>query len=343
MDGYALRAGDAGHPLRVVGEQPAGADRRLRVDAGTAIRIFTGAPIPQGADCVVRQEDVRRSRENIEILAPPVVGEFIRCAGADLCVGQTLLQPGDIVSPARIGLLASLGIGEVSVHARPRVGLISTGDEVRPADSPLAPGEIPDSNRPMLTALLATVGFTISVSTHARDSPAALATALAATSACDAVIFTGGVSVGDHDHVRAALRDHGVSPDLWRVAVKPGKPFLFGRNPTTAFFGLPGNPVSTYVTALLFVLPGLRRLAGSSAEAAGTPLVDVPTAERLTNPGDRPHYLRGTLSRGAFVPAPLQQSHALASLARSTHLARIDEGKSIDPGDPVGCLALTGF
>jgi molybdopterin molybdotransferase len=286
---------------------------------------------------------VDRVGDTITIREVPCLGEFIRPAGADLCAGQIILRPGDLLIPARIGLLAALGLEDISVHPRPLVGLVSTGDELRPPGHPLSPGEIPDSNRPMLAALLADAGFEVAVSTHARDTPAALATALDATAGCDAVILTGGVSVGEHDHVRAALRDHGVTPDLWRVAVKPGKPFLFGRKDATTFFGLPGNPVSTYVTALLFVLPGLRRLAGATIAQARPQFFDLPTAERLHNPGDRPHYLRGTISQGEFHPASLQESHALASLARSTHLARIDANARIDPGESVACVALSGF
>ncbi len=343
MDGYALRAQDANQRLQVTAEQPAGADRQLQVTAGTAVRIFTGAPIPSGADCVVMQEDVDRTGDTITIREAPRPGEFIRPAGADLCAGQLILHPGDLLTPARVGLLAALGIEEVTVHTRPRVGLISTGDELRPPGHPLSPGEIPDSNRPMLAALLEEAGFQTIVSAHARDTPAALATALAATSDCDAVILTGGVSVGEHDHVRAALRDHGVTPDLWRVAVKPGKPFLFGRNAATAFFGLPGNPVSTFVTALLFVLPGLRRLAGATIDQAPPQFFDRPASEALLNPGDRPHYVRGTITHQKFRPASLQESHALASLAHSTHLARVGANTQIDPGESVGCITLSGF
>ncbi len=340
MDGYALRVADAARPLRVTGEQPAGRDRQLTVNPGEAIRIFTGAPIPTGADCVVMQEDVDRSGDQITIRDLPAPGEFIRPAGADLCAGQSILAPGDLVTPARIGLLASLGIESVHAHDRPRVGIITTGDEVRPLGTPLAPGEIPNSNGPMLAALLTTAGFPADVTTHATDSPEALVTALAATAHCHAVILTGGVSVGEHDHVRATLRDHGADVDLWRVAVKPGKPFLFGPTATTAYFGLPGNPVSTYVTALLFVLPGLRHLAGASAAHARPHFTEFRLASPVDNPGDRPHYLRGTLDGSTFHPAPLQESHALASLANSTALARIPAGATLPTATPVTGLKL---
>ncbi len=343
MDGYALRAADAARSLRVIGEQPAGPDRRLAVAPGTAIRIFTGAPIPTGVDCVVRQEDVDRSGDTIRIRESPAVGEFLRPAGGDICAGQLVLRPGDLLTPARVGLLAALGVPEIDVHRLPTIGIISTGDELRPPGTPLAPGEIPDSNRPMLAALLAEAGFPTDTTTHARDTPVDLASTLAATAHCDAIVITGGVSVGEHDHVRAALRDHGVSPDFWRVAVKPGKPFSFGRSGTTAFFGLPGNPVSTFVTSLLFVLPALRRLAGATIDQSSPVRIEYPAAERIPNPGDRPHYFRGSLVRGNFRPALTQESHALASLAQSTHLGLVGANGQIDPGDPISCLKLAGF
>lgn len=365
MDGYALRAGDATTPLRVTGDQPAGPDRNLNVTPATAIRIFTGAPIPAGADCVVMQEDVTRDGDTITLRepnAPPEPGEFIRRAGSDLCIGQSVLTPGDRLTPARIALLTSLGIQTIEVHPLPRIGIIATGDELiqnpkpsearQPANfkpdesgqSKIQNGEIFDSNTPLLTALLATSGFPVALTTHARDTPAALHAALDTTADCDAIILTGGVSVGEHDHVRATLRARGATADFWRVAVKPGKPFLFAHNSTTTYFGLPGNPVSTLVTALLFVLPGLRRLAGAHPTAARNLVTLFRVEVPLENPGDRPHYFRGTADEhGTFRPAPLQQSHAAASLAQSSVLLRIPARTTLPRGSYAPGLILPGF
>ncbi len=349
MDGYALRSADATTTtkFRVVGEQPAGPDRRLTISPGTAIRIFTGAPLPADADCVIRQEDVTRSGNEITLNEPPAPGEFIRRAGADLCRHQTILSPGEPITPTRIALFAALGISDVSVHSLPTIGLISTGDEIkskiRNPKSEIQDGEILDSNTPLLVAVLAAAGFPVTTTTHADDTPTALAAALDSTVGCDAVILTGGVSVGEHDHVRATLRDRGTRTDLWRIAVKPGKPFLFARSPTTTYFGLPGNPVSTFVTALLFVLPGLRRLAGASPGHSRNLFTSLPTATEITNPGDRPHYLRGTIDVGNFHPAPLQESHALASLARSNALLRVAPSTTLPPGSHAPCIILPGF
>lgn len=347
MDGYALRAADVAAPisrLQVTGEQSAGPDRALTITPGTAIRIFTGAPIPAGADCVVMQEDVDRDGDTITVREPPTPGEFIRRAGAELCIGQSALAEGDRITPTRIGLLASLGISTVAVHPVPRIALISTGDELRPPGTDLQPGEILDSNTPLLTALLAAAGFPIAIATHARDTPADLHTALDETADCDAVILTGGVSVGEHDHVRTTLRERGASSDIWRVAVKPGKPFLFAQAPATTYFGLPGNPVSTLVTAILFVLPGLRRLAGANPTSARNIATNFHIDAPLDNPGDRPHYLRGTTDEhGTFRSAPLQQSHAAASLAQSTVLLRIPAQTRLPAGSYAPGFILPGF
>ncbi len=334
-------------PLQVTAEQPAGPDRRLTVTPGTAVRIFTGAPLPAGADCVVMQEDVTRTGDSITLNEPPAPGDFIRRAGADLCAGQSVLSLGDRLTPTRIGLLASVGITEVRVQHLPKIGLIATGDEIQSKfqnpKSKIENGLILDSNTPLLVALLAAAGFPVATTTHARDTPSALHAALEATSDCDAVILTGGVSVGEHDHVGATLTAHGAPTEVWRVAVKPGKPFLFGRSPTTTYFGLPGNPVSTLVTAILFALPGLRRLAGANPAAARNIFTSFRIDTALENCGDRPHYLRGTTDeQGTFSPAPFQQSHAAASLAQSTVLLRVPARSTLPSGSQAPGLILPG-
>ena len=338
MDGYALRAADAPGPLKIVGEQPAGADRGLEIGEGEALRIFTGAPLPRGADAVVMQEDVEKGEAGILLSAAVAPGEFIRRRGEDVCEGQQLLASGDLLTAPRIGLLCAAGVTEISVHRRPRVVILTTGNELRAPGTALAAGELYESNGAMLAAQLSADG-TIIGSAHLPDDPSALAAAIRSFSGADALVISAGVSVGDHDPVHAALRELGAKTDFWRVAVKPGKPFLFARLGPQRIFGLPGNPVSTFVTAHLFVRPSLAKLAGS-----GTPHpihVPVPTAADVRNPDPaRVLYLRAAWRDGQAHPAPLQQSHGLASLAASDLLIRLEPNAIHARGTTVDALPL---
>lgn len=339
MDGYALRAADTPGFLRLAGEQPAGPARDLAVRPGEAVRIFTGAPLPPGADAVVMQEEVRAQpgRGGIEIAAAVPPGEFIRRRGEDVCAGQRLLAAGEAVTAARIGLLYAAGLAEISVHRRPRIAIVTSGDELRPLGAPLAPGELHDSNRPMLAAQLAP-GAEIIGTAQTRDDPAALAETIRGFASADAIVLSAGVSVGAHDPVHAALRQLGATVDLWRVAVKPGKPFLLAHLGRQILFGLPGNPVSSFVTAHLFVRPALARLGGSAHPTP--PRVPIPLGAPVQNPGDRTLYLRASWRNGRALPAPLQPSHGLASLAASDLLVRLEPGATHQAGELVPCLSL---
>ncbi|MCF6313668.1 MAG: molybdopterin molybdotransferase MoeA, partial [Verrucomicrobiales bacterium] len=276
MDGYALRYQDAcevGARLVVTGEQAAGADRALRVDEGEALRIFTGAPMPAGADAVIMQEDVRVIEleggvRQIEVGdAVDEVGEFVRRRGADVCVGQKIISAGENITPGRIGLLASQGVAELAVHALPRVAVVTTGDELIEPGTEMTAGHIFNSNGPMLAALVKSVLGCEAQRFHARDEAEVLkATLQQALDENDVVLIAGGVSVGDHDLVKPMLNELGVEMDFWRVRIKPGKPFLFGRRGDTQVFGLPGNPVAAYTTFLLFVAAALRKRAGYVGE-----------------------------------------------------------------------------
>ena len=349
MDGYALavdeRAGTlpAGTTLQVRGEQPAGPDRGLSVEPGGAVRIFTGGPVPAGAVAVVMQEDVDRTGDRIVLKEPVAAGEFIRRAGGDLARGQRILEPGDRLTPGRLGLLASQGLAAVAVRRRPRVAVLATGDELRAPGQALGPGEIYESNGVLLATLAATLGAQVMILPRARDDRAELDTRLAeGLAGHDALVVAGGVSVGERDFVKERLAAAGVAPDLWRVRIKPGKPFLYGRaagDGGAHVFGLPGNPVSAFVTFLLFVRPALLRMAGAREDALALPAFPATAAVELTNHGDRPHYLRGTLdARGVFAPGGQQESHALFALSRSRALVRVEAETVIPAGASLEAL-----
>ena len=361
MDGYAVVVGSCnkGCRLRVIGEQPAGPDRNLRVGAGEAIRIFTGAPLPQGADAIAMQEDVTRDGTDISLNVDVEAGEFVRRRGCDLAEGQMILSRGEQIRAATAALLASQGFANVIIGGKATAAVISTGDELLKPGDELQAGQIYDSNSVLLSALLQRCGVSATAVEHCRDDCQSLGDAIKRGTKNNVLIITGGVSVGEHDLVKEALRQLGAKIEVWRVAVKPGKPFLFGSIPQDTpslhssqrsaqsrvqlwtrsasegsvsrsncfLFGLPGNPVSAFVTFLQFVRPAILRMMG--AADLDLPRVRAKLAIDLTNEGGRPHYIRGRLEHGKFTPVSRQESHALFGLSQANALLRVTVGQSL--------------
>ncbi len=335
MDGYAVVASSCGlgKRLRVIGEQPAALDRQLGVSAGEAVRIFTGAPMPAGADAVVMQEDVTREGSQIVVNVNVEPDEFVRRRGCDLAKGQKIVAKGELIRPATIALLASQGFTQVSVGGEVDAAIISTGDELVRVGEEIKPGQIYESNSVLLQALLQRCNAAVKSVRHCKDNAESLRKTLEEAIKYSVLIISGGVSVGEHDLVQPTLRSLGAKIDIWRVAIKPGKPFLFGRAGDCAVFGLPGNPVSAFVTFLCFVRPAILKMMGATnldlPKAPAKLLVD------LHNESDRAHYIRGRFDNGTFAPVGRQESHALFGLSKSNALLRLEVGEARTGGESV--------
>jgi len=323
MDGYAVRAADVvnGGVLRVLGEQAAGPDLGLKVEAGTAVRVYTGAPIPIGANAVVMQEDCDRQGDQLTIRESVAPGEFIRVRGGDLCEGQKIAEAGVRLNGPLLATLASQGRDRLRVFRRPKVAVLATGSELKTPGTPLGPGEIYETNRVMLQESIRGCGAIPRLFDPVPDWEDAHLHSLQDATSYDAIVIAGGVSVGERDLVKSTLKKLGGEIELWRVAVRPGKPFLFGRLKDSRIFGLPGNPVSAYVTFALFVRPALLAMQGWRGASMTTTKAVV--SKSVTNQGERPHYLRGRLEAGRFTPFDHQESHALFALSRANALLRI--------------------
>jgi molybdopterin molybdotransferase len=335
MDGYAVIASDCkvGKRLRVVGEQPAGVNRKLRVSNGTTVRIFTGAPMPAGSDAVVMQEDVTREGDEIVVNAAVNVDESVRKRGCDLGERQKILSKGERITATKLALLASQGFADVLVGGEVRAAIISTGEELAMPGEKLYPGQIYDSNSVLLQSLLELCGATITSTGRCSDDAGSLQKEFLVAAKNEILIVTGGVSVGEHDLVQAALRKLGAKIDIWRVAIKPGKPFLFGTLGSCFVFGLPGNPVSAFVTFLQFVRVAiLKMMAADSVDLAR--LTATLTVDQI-NESERVHYVRGKFENGRFTPIGRQESHALFGLSQSNALLRLDRGESLHAGETV--------
>lgn len=353
MDGFAVRSADtvdagAGSParLRIVGTLAAGASPGRPVGPGEAIRIMTGAPMPQGADTVVMVERTSVEGDEVSVLVAVERGNHVRRAGDDLRAGQRVFDAGTVLTPAHLGVLASVGVRRVPVHPRPRVGVLSTGDELVDGPEPLAPGQIRDSNRAMLLALVARADAVPVDLGRIPDDEAAITDAIEAGAAsCDALISSGGVSMGDFDLVKVVL-DHLGAMAWMQVAIKPAKPLAFGTVGTTPVFGLPGNPVSSLVSFELFARPGLRQMMGH-------PMLDRLRVRAVTDdglvrrPDGKTHFARVAAAYGpgdAFHvrSTGAQGSHQLAATAAANALAVLPDGDGVRPGGDVEIMLLGG-
>ena len=340
MDGYAIRWADMPGPWRVVGEAAAGRGWPGAMAAGEAVRIFTGAPVPTGADTVVVQEEITRC-DAVAALhgdGPPRLGAHIRPMGQDFAAGDTMAVAGDRLTPARIGVLAAAGHGAVPVVRRPRVTLLATGDELVPPGSAPGPDQIVSSNTVMLRALFESVGALVDDPGIVPDRCEALAAALAGATG-DLIVTIGGASVGDHDLVVPVLREMGADIDFWKIALRPGKPLLAGRLGGTRIIGLPGNPVSAYVCALLFAVPLLCRLGGRSD---GLPMAALPLAAPLPANGPRRDYMRARLTAEGTVEAFASQDSGMLTRLASAQLLVVRQpgAPAARTGEIVDCIAL---
>ena len=333
MDGYALLAGDAGRVLEVVGESRAGTPAELEVRDGVAIRISTGAAVPAGATAVIPQEDVTLSGATIETHVATAVADNVRGAGEDIREGTTVLEAGIRLGGVQLGAATAAGAATVTVTARPRVAVLCTGDELRAPGEPLGPGEIHNSNAPMLSGLATNAGARTGTALRIPDDHGATLAAISdALESSDVVIISGGVSVGPHDHVKPVLSELGVREVFWSVSLQPGKPTWFGTGSDRQLvFGLPGNPVSAVVTFSLFVAPALAAMQGAGAERA-VESEAVLGVDVKRNPR-REQAVRVLLGRGdgrpVATPNGAQGSHILSSLIGADALAMIPAGEGV--------------
>jgi molybdopterin molybdotransferase len=326
MDGFAVRAGQAGQRLRVAGESRAGAPFAGTIVDGEAVRISTGAALPAGADGVLPQELATEDGDAVVLDEAVEPGRNVRNAGDDLAEGATVLTRGTRVGPAELGVAIGAGRMHLLAAPRPCVAIVTTGDELVEAGTRLQPGQIHDSNGPTLAALAARAGAEVIGRGHATDDPEATRTVISeALDLADVLILSGGVSVGPHDHVKPVLAELGVREILWRVALRPGKPTWMGERDGKLVFGLPGNPVSAYVTFLLFARPALNALQGTDATV---PRTTAPLAVAIPRHPDRDECVRiRRRPDGAVEPTGPQGSHVLSSLLGADALAIVPRGE----------------
>jgi molybdopterin molybdotransferase len=325
----------------LAGKVAAGEVFAVEVAAGTCVRLFTGSPLPPGATAVVMQEDTRidsGAPGEVLILTPAGPGENVRSRGEDVQQGAMLVEAGEVLSPGRIGLLAAAGCGRLRVGRQPVVGLLATGSELTEPGQPLAAGRIYESNRTALAALIERTGAVPKTFPLVADVLDETSRALAAAlNQCDAVVTSGGVSVGELDFLKRAFQQIGGELAFWKVAIKPGRPFVFGRLREKLLFGLPGNPVSAFVTFLLLVRPALLRWQG--ATDVSLPAHPGVLVEPLANHGERRHFMRVKVDpTGKIHSTGIQASHVLSSLAAANGLVDVPAHTTLVAGSAVTVL-----
>jgi molybdenum cofactor synthesis domain-containing protein len=358
MDGYALRATDTvgagvdGRVVRleVIGTVMAGAPLGRPVGPGQSARIMTGAPLPAGSDAVRALEECRTEQDGAVVVVdvPVVPGTFVRWAGQDVNVGDTVLETGSLLTPGRIGVLATQGAVEVNVHPRPRVGVLSTGDELVPGPGPLPPGKIRDANRHTLLALVRQEGWhPVDLGVTGDNEEALVGALIGAAQRCDAIVTSGGVSVGDLDVVKVVLQRQSAGTMRWmQVAIRPAKPFAFGLLDGSGIpvFGLPGNPVSAMVSFELFVRPAGLQMAGHTA--LHRPVVaGVARGDFRRRPDGKTHFVRSVAAMdesGTWHVRPLigQESHQLTAMADANALAVLPDGEGATTGERVRVMLI---
>lgn len=340
MDGYAIRFDDMPGPWQVTGESAAGHGFDQAVAAGQAVRIFTGAPLPEGSDTVMVQEEARRDGAVLHLAGegPRHHGRNVRRRGLDFTEGDMLIAAGAQLTPQRLALAGVAGHATLPVRRRVRVAYAATGDELVEPGTPLAPGQLPETNRLMLAAQLAGLPVELIDLGILPDRAGVLEAAFRSVDA-DLLVTTGGASVGDHDLVRPALEAAGATIDFWRIALRPGKPMMAGRLGKAVLLGLPGNPVSAFVTTQLFVKPLVAHLSGA---ARPFPEPQIVTAgETLSANDHRTDYLRGTLVDGRAFASTIQDSSMLRTLARADCLILRDpHAPAVEAGAPVAILDI---
>lgn len=346
MDGYAVRAQDtSGEPveLAIVGRIIAGVLPSRPLRAGESMRIFTGAPLPEGADAVVPQEDVAADGQRVTVRGRIAPGAYVRHAGEDVRTGDVVVKPGGVIGAAEVGLLATLGYSQVRVYRRPRVAILSTGNEIADLGTQPGPAQIPNTNTYSLMAQVIEAGGEPVNLGIAPDQLEAITERVRwGLTAADVLVTSAGVSVGELDLVREALERSGAELHLWQVSMRPGKPITFGTRSGRPVFGLPGNPVSAMVTFELFVRPALRRMAG--ADVIDRPRLRARALEPIANPGSRRGYLRVTLmpdaqGYGARLTGD-QGSAILRSMVLADGLAVVAPDTTVAAGDTVDVIIL---
>lgn len=346
MDGYAVRAEDvAGLPatLRLIGTSAAGAGFRGRVGPGEAVRIFTGAPVPQGADTIVIQEDADEAH-GVVTIKEAAPGRHIRPRGQDFKEGEVLLAAGTRLGPRELMLAAAMNHAELPVRRRPKVAILATGDEVVPPGSELGRDQIVSSVPYGLAALIASVGGEAMSLGIANDEPESLVTLARSGSAADILLTIGGASVGERDLVASALKSEGLELDFWKIAMRPGKPLLSGRLGSQRMLGLPGNPVSALICAQVFLVPMLELMLGLAADARPKP--EAVLGEALQANGEREHYIRAVSEwrhdgQRVVRPLPSQDSSLVAGLARADCLiVRAPDAPALASGERVRIMPL---